>query len=258
MNPNGLSFGLALIAGLVSFLSPCVLSLVPAYVAYLGSRSITPEGIVAGPRRETIAHGVAFVLGFSVVFVTLGAVAGVLGQVLFDARGIVTKIGGIIVIIFGLHTLGVIHIPFLEYDIRRHRDPDRRLGYLSSALMGVFFSAGWAPCVGPVLGAILTLALSTNAIGQGVLLLSAYSLGLGIPFIGAAAGVGWVTRLLRRFKKYVRYVQIVTGILLVVIGILLFTGSLEALAGLTFISNFQTSLDDGVIRFWHWLTGGGH
>jgi cytochrome c-type biogenesis protein len=258
MSPNEVSVGLALIAGLVSFLSPCVLSLVPAYVAYLGSRSITPEGIIAGTRRETIAHGLAFVIGFSLVFVTLGAAAGALGGALFDARGIITKIGGVIVILFGLHTLGVIHIPFLEYDVRRHRDPDRRLGYLSSALMGVFFSAGWAPCVGPVLGAILTLALTTSALGQGVLLLSAYSLGLGIPFIAAAAGIGWVVTLLQRFKKYVRYVSIVTAILLIVIGILLFTGSLEALASFTFISNFQSSLDEGVIRFWHWLTGGGH
>jgi cytochrome c-type biogenesis protein len=258
MNPNEVGIGLALIAGLASFLSPCVLSLVPAYVAYLGSRSITPEGLVAGTRRETIAHGAAFVLGFSLVFVALGAAAGALGGALFDARGIVAKIGGIVVILFGLHTAGVIHISWLEYDVRRHRDPDRRLGLLSSALMGVFFSAGWAPCVGPVLGAILTLALTSSAIGEGILLLLAYSLGLGIPFIATAAGMGWVSSLLKRFKKYVRYVSIVTGVLLVVIGILLFTGSLEALAGLTFISKLQTSLDDGAIRFWRWLTGGGH
>jgi cytochrome c-type biogenesis protein len=258
MNPAEVSIGLALIAGLASFLSPCVLALVPAYITYLGSRSITDAGVEARSRGATIAHGVAFVAGFSMVFVTLGAAAGALGGALFDARGLITRIGGIVVILFGLHTVGVIHIPFLEYDLRRHRKPDPRLGYLSSALMGVFFSAGWAPCVGPVLGAILTLALTTNAVGQGVVLLAAYSLGLGIPFVAAAAGVGGVTRVLRRFKRFMRPAQVVTGLLLIIIGILLFTGTLEALAGLTFISTFQTSLDDGVIHFWHWLTSGGH
>jgi len=257
VDPTHVSVGLALLASLVSFLSPCVLSLVPAYVGYLSSRTITPDGGVVEHRWETVAHGLAFVLGFSVVFVALGAAASAIGALLFDARGLLTKVGGVVVILFGLHTLGLIHIPFLEYDTRRQQAPDRRLGYLSSALMGVFFSAGWAPCVGPVLGAVLTLALTADALGRGVGLLAAYSLGLGIPFLFAAAGVGRVSALLRRYRHAMRYASVATGVFLVLIGMLVFTDSLQALAGFTFVSDVQTSLDERAVQFWRWLTGGG-
>jgi cytochrome c-type biogenesis protein len=257
MDPSSVSFGLALIAGFVSFLSPCVLSLVPAYVTYLGSRAISPEGVVIGTRRDTFTHGLAFVLGFSLVFILLGAAAGALGAALFSARDLLVKIGGIVVVLFGLHTLGVIHIPFLEYDTRRAKSPERRWGYLSSSLMGIVFSAGWSPCVGPVLGAVLTLALSSNGVGRGILLLTAYSIGLGIPFLLAAAGIGRVSELLRRRGNYLRYANSVTGGLLILIGILVFTGTLETFANYTFVARFQSSLDQGVTNFWHWLTHGG-
>lgn len=258
MDPSSVSFGLALIAGFVSFLSPCVLSLVPAYVTYLGSRAITPEGVVVGTRRDTFIHGVAFVLGFSAVFILLGAAAGALGATLFGARDLLVKIGGVVVVLFGLHTLGIVHIPFLEYDTRRTKAPGRRWGYLSSSLMGVFFSAGWSPCVGPVLGAVLTLALSSDGVGRGVVLLAAYSIGLGIPFLLAAAGIGRVSELLKRRGRYLRYANYVTGGLLILVGILVFTGTLETFATYTFVSHFQSSLDQGVTNFWHWLTHGGH
>ncbi len=132
-------------------------------------------------------------LGFSIVFIILGVASSAFGHLLFDLRFILSKVGGIVVIIFGLHMIGVFRIPFLEYDTRIQQLPDRKWGYLSSALMGVFFSAGWAPCVGPVLGAILTLALNGGSISTGVSLLSAYSAGLAIPFLIAALGVGWVS-----------------------------------------------------------------
>lgn len=257
MDPNSVGLGLAFIAGFVSFLSPCVLSLVPAYVGYLSSRAITPDGMIVENRWGTLAHGLAFVLGFSVVFVALGAAASALGTALFEARGLLTKIGGVIVILFGLHTMGVIHIPFLEYDTRRQQVPDRRLGYLSSSLMGVFFSAGWSPCVGPVLGAVLTLALGANNIGRGVVLLSAYSLGLGIPFLLAAAGIGRASELLRRYGKYMRYMSAVAGVFLIAIGLLLFTGSLQVFARYAFVSDLQTYLDEGVVTFWRRLVGAG-
>ena len=257
MDPNNLSLGLAFVAGLVSFLSPCVLSLVPAYVGYLSSRAITLTGETIENRWATVAHGLAFVLGFSAVFITLGAAASAVGAALFVARGLVTKVGGVIVIVFGLHTMGVIHLPFLEYDTRRQRAPDRRLGYLSSSLMGVFFSAGWSPCVGPVLGAVLTLALSANNVGRGVVLLSAYSLGLGIPFLLAAVGIGRVSGWLRRYRKYMRYMSVVAGVFLIGIGLLLFTGSLQIFARYAFVSDLQTYLDQGVVTFWRALTGGG-
>ncbi len=230
MNPSDVTIWLALLAGLASFLSPCVLALVPAYVGYLGGVSVSPEGVVVRNRWTTFAHGLAFVLGFSVVFVLLGAAASLAGAFLYDFRTWLARIGGLVVIVFGLHTMGVIHIPFLNYDTRRQVAPDRRYGYFSSAMMGVFFSAGWAPCVGPVLGAILTLALSSAALGQGVVLLTAYSVGLAIPFLMAALGVGRVAELMRRHSLAVRYVSYITGALMIVVGFMLLTGTLERLA----------------------------
>jgi cytochrome c-type biogenesis protein len=238
MDPSEVTIGLALLAGLASFLSPCVLALVPAYVGYLGGVSISPEGVVVRNRWTTFAHGLAFVLGFSLVFVLLGAAASLAGAVLYDFRTWLARIGGLVVILFGLHTMGVIHIPFLDYDTRRQVAPDRRYGYLSSVMMGVFFSAGWAPCVGPVLGAVLTLALSSAALGQGVLMLTAYSIGLAIPFLLAALGVGRVAELMRRHANTVRYASFVTGALMVVVGVMLLTGTLERLARFGFFVDF--------------------
>jgi cytochrome c-type biogenesis protein len=264
MDPANLSFGVAFLAGLVSFISPCVLSLVPAYVGYLSSRAMVTAGHggqVAAPRSATLLHGVAFVLGFSVVFVALGAAASAIGTLLFDLQDILVRVGGLVVIVFGLHTMGVIHLPFLDYDTRRQQAPDPRLGYLSSALMGVFFSAGWAPCVGPVLGAVLTMAFTAEGVNRGAVLLSAYSLGLGIPFLLAAAGLGNVSHLLKRYGRYLRYVSIATGVLLVVIGVLLLTGvysgTMARLANLPVFANAAAALDEGVITFWAWLTGQG-
>ena len=238
MDPSEVTIGLALLAGLASFLSPCVLALVPAYVGYLGGVSISPEGVVVRNRWTTFAHGLAFVLGFSFVFVLLGAAASLAGALLYDFRTWLARIGGLVVILFGLHTMGVIHIPFLDYDTRRQVAPDRRYGYLSSVMMGVFFSAGWAPCVGPVLGAVLTLALSSAALGQGVLMLTAYSIGLAIPFLLAALGVGRVAELMRRHANTVRYASFVTGALMVVVGVMLLTGTLERLARFGFFVDF--------------------
>jgi cytochrome c-type biogenesis protein len=238
MDPNNLTIGLALLAGLASFLSPCVLALVPAYVGYLGGRSVTPNGIVEEKRWITFSHGLAFVIGFSLVFVILGAAASALGSILFDLRSWISRIGGVIVVIFGLHTLGVINIPFLDYDTRRQYQPNQRLGYLSSGMMGVFFSAGWAPCVGPVLGAVLTLAINGANLSQGVILLSAYSAGLAVPFLLAALGVARVTDLMRRHRRLIRYVSLATGVVLVIVGIMLFTGTLERLARFGFFVDF--------------------
>ncbi len=193
---NAYGIGISALAGMLSFLSPCVLALVPAYIGYLGGRSIAPGGKIIENRWVTFSHGIAFVLGFSIVFILLGAAASAVGALLYDMRQWIARIGGIVVIIFGLHTMGLITIPFLDYDTRKQVQPNPRLGYLSSALMGVFFSAGWAPCVGPVLGAVLTLALNSARITEGVVLLSAYSVGLAVPFLLAALGIGRVAELM--------------------------------------------------------------
>ena len=237
MDPNNVTAGLAFLAGLASFLSPCVLALVPAYVGYLGGRSVNQSGAVVENRWATFTHGVAFVIGFSVVFVALGAAASAIGGFLFDIREWIARIGGVAVVIFGLHTIGIINIPFLNYDTRHQVRPGKS-GYLSSSLMGVFFSAGWAPCVGPVLGAVLTLAVSGGELSQGVVLLSAYSAGLAIPFLLAALGVGRATQLLRRHSKAIRTLSMATGVVLVVVGVMLFTGTLEQLARFGFFVDF--------------------
>ena len=229
MDISQVGMGLAFLAGLASFLSPCVFSLVPAYIGYLGGRAAGGETTQSN-RFITFTHGLAFVLGFSFVFILLGVASASLGRVLFDLREVLAKVGGIVVIIFGLHMIGVFRIKFLEYDTRVQELPDRKWGYLSSALMGVFFSAGWAPCVGPVLGAILTLSLNGGSVSNGVTLLSAYSAGLAIPFLIAALGIGWVSVTLKKYGKVMHYVEIAMGVVLVIIGFTLFAGIYEKYA----------------------------
>lgn len=238
MDAGSVSMGLAWLAGVASFLSPCVFALVPAYVGYLGGIATQSDGGGSPPARwRVFSHGLAFVIGFSLVFIGLGAAASAVGQVLFDMRGWLSRVGGVIVIIFGLHTMGVITLPFLNADTRRQTAPDPSWGYLSSGLMGVFFSAGWAPCVGPVLGAVLTLALDSGSLGRGVLLLVAYSAGMAVPFLLAALGIERVAGWLRRYSRYLRYVSVATGVLLVIIGVMLLFGIFQRLAAFGFFIN---------------------
>ena len=216
------SIGLAFLAGLASFLSPCVFSLVPAYISYLGGRAAGSENR-PGDRLVTFTHGLAFVLGFSFVFVSLGITASALGSMLYGIRNWVARIGGIVVIIFGLHMTGVFRIGFLDFDLRVYYDGYSKYtrGYITSFLMGVFFSAGWSPCVGPVLGSILTLAIGGGSVALGVKLLSAYSAGLAIPFLIAALSIGWIFGILRRHGKVIRYVEVGFGIVLIIVGLML-------------------------------------
>lgn len=230
MDITNVTIGLAFLAGLASFLSPCVLSLVPAYVGYLGGRTAVLAEDAPPDRWVTFSHGLAFVLGFSTVFILLGIAASALGGLLYDLSTWIAKIGGVVVVIFGLHMIGIFRIPLLEYDLRPQSTPDRKRGYAASAMMGVFFSAGWSPCVGPVLGAILTLALNGGSIVVGVSMLAAYSAGLAIPFLLAALGINWVTTILRRYGKTMRYVEIAMGVVLVIVGAMLFLGTFEQIA----------------------------
>lgn len=230
--------GLAFLAGMASFLSPCVFALVPAYISYLGGRSIASE-----ERNNTwiaFSHGLAFVAGFSVIFILLGMAASALGGILYDLRYWLSKIGGIVVIIFGIHLTGLYRIKFLEYDLRPQSAPDRNRGYLASFLMGVFFSAGWSPCVGPILGTILTISLSGGSIAQGGILLAAYSAGLAIPFLIASVEIDLISNGIRRYGKVSYYIEKITGVLLILVGILLFTGRFERLASFgTFFGAFE-------------------
>ena len=237
MDISQVTLGLAFLAGLASFLSPCVFSLVPAYVGYLGGRAAGGDGKIAD-RWVTFTHGIAFVLGFSVVFVIFGAAVSVAGGLLYNLRYWLAKSGGIVVIILGLHMIGIFRIPFLEYDTRVDKAPNQKWGYLSSALLGVFFSAGWSPCVGPVLGTILTLAINGGSVALGAKLLSAYSIGLAVPFLAAALGIGWVMTILRKYNKVLHYVEMAMGVVLVFVGVLLFAGVFELLARYGYYVNF--------------------
>ena len=241
---SNLTFGIAFFAGLASFLSPCVFALVPAYIGYLSGRSVAAASVEGGAKSTswlTFSHGFAFVSGFSTIFILLGAVAGALGDLLYDITDYLVKIGGVVVVIFGLHMTKIIRIPFLDYDLRPQSKPDQRRGYLSSFLMGVFFSSGWSACVGPVLGAILTLSFNQGGSGQGALLLTAYSAGLAIPFLVAATQIGWVTTIIRRYGKVMHYAEIIMGVVLIAIGVLLFTNNFQTLANL---GSFIESVDE--------------
>ena len=224
------TIGLAFLAGLASFLSPCVFSLVPAYIGYLGGRSAAVcQNESPANRWNIFSHGLAFVIGFSLVFITLGVAASALGGLLSTIRPWIGRIGGVIVIIFGIHMTGILRIPFLEYDLRPQNRADRQRSYFSSAFMGVAFSAGWSPCIGPVLGAIATMAMNGGSIAQGVKLFSAYSAGLAIPFLVAAFGIGWITNILRNHRKMMHYVEIGMGVVMIGVGILLVLGKFATL-----------------------------
>jgi len=239
------SLGLAFLAGLASFLSPCVFALVPAYVGYLGGRSAAATKSNGGSTTwTTVSHGLAFVTGFSIVFISLGLLSSALGSLLYDFQWVLSRIGGLFVIIFGAHLTGIIRIPFLDYDLRPQSLPQRQRGYLSSMLMGVFFSAGWSPCIGPVLGLILTLAINGGSVVQGGLLLTAYSLGLAIPFLMAATQISWVSYLLRRYGRLSLIVERIMGAVLIVIGVLLLSGRLATLGTLGAFFDF---LDEGKV-----------
>lgn len=236
------SVGLAFLAGLASFLSPCVFALVPVYVGYLSGR-------VAGTQQQpdtwrSFLHGLAFVIGFSFIFILLGLFSAALGQFLFSFTRLLSQVGGVIVILFGLHLSGILRIRWLDYELRAQSSLQSQRGYLSSAMMGVFFSAGWVPCVGPVLGSILTLAFNSAELSQGAVLLSAYSAGLAIPFLVAATQVSWITNVVRRYARLSHYVERITGLVLVALGLLLLSGRFQTLASLGF---FFTTFEEGRI-----------
>lgn len=234
MDGQNVSLALAFVGGLLSFASPCVLPLVPAYLGYLGGGTVS--GIVSD-KKAGVLHSLTFVAGFSLVFVALGASVGVISSLLSRYLVWVQRIGGLVLIVFGLHTLGLLQIPFLYSDTRAQFQR-KGAGYVSSFLMGVFFSAGWAPCVGPILTAILLLASNTQTAGQGALLLFVYALGLGAPFVLAGLAVGSLTAWIRRMGRYMQWVSWISGVLLILIGVAIFTNSLRFLSAYGSFFNF--------------------
>jgi cytochrome c-type biogenesis protein len=223
--------GVAL-AGLVSFLSPCVLPLVPPYLGYLSGTSIEEmtgaEGIDADLWRRVVGASIFFVLGFTTVFVALGAGASVLGQWVQMHKSQLALISGIIIIGFGAHFLGILRVPLL-YRQARFAAPPPGAKLAGAFLMGLAFAFGWTPCIGPVLATVLALAANEASLGAGVRLLLVYSLGLGVPFVAAAAAIGPFLVFLQRFRRHLASVEMVMGGLLVATGILMLTGSLNGL-----------------------------
>jgi len=226
-DPGALGIAVAFAAGLLSFLSPCVLPLVPSYVGFLTGMTL-PE--MEGRRRVALLHALLFVGGFSLVFILLGASATALGRALNYYQVWLQRVGGVLIIAFGLVCLGLIKADWLTQERRLHIE-HKPVGFLGSALVGMAFGAGWTPCIGPVLGAILGLAATSADLSRGMLLLAVYSAGLAVPFLVAAVAVERFLDWFQRFRKYLPWVMKVSGAMLVVVGVLLVSGEFTRLAG---------------------------
>lgn len=223
--PN-LGILIAFVGGLLSFLSPCVLPLVPSYLGFITGLTFDE---MTGRRRIAMVHAVLFVLGFTLIFLIFGASATALGRSLKYYEVWFQRVGGALIILFGLYCLGVLRLGFLDREARVHLDR-KPLGYLGSVLVGMAFAAGWTPCIGPILGGILTLAATQDDMGRGMVLLASYSLGLAVPFLAAAFAVETFLDWFQRFRKHLRWIQRVSGVLLVFVGILLMTGQFTRMA----------------------------
>lgn len=226
-----ITVGIAFLAGLVSFVSPCVLPLVPAYLSLLTGESLEnlQSSSAANTRAQTLAHAVAFVLGFSLIFIGLGLSASAIGGALDANRALIAQIGGVLVVVLGLHMMGMLRIPLLMMDKRVHVQHDRRTLW-TSGLVGMAFAAGWSPCIGPILAGILAIA-SQQRSGQAAMLLAFYSLGLALPFLITALAIGGVLPLLARIKRSLRVVEFASGLFLIAVGLVLVNNAFLNVAG---------------------------
>ena len=237
---EGLSIPLAFVAGVVSFLSPCVLPLVPGYISMLSGASI--EELKAGAGTALVArifrNSIAFVVGFSVVFITLGASATAVGRFLVAQRTTFNIVAGITIIIFGLHLTGLVKIPFLYREARVNTGAPRR-GLLGAFVLGFAFAFGWTPCIGPILTGILALAAMRDTVFQGMFLLAIYSAGLAIPFVLTGLGLSQFLKFYSGFRKHLQIVEVLSGVLLIAIGVLMAFNKLGMLSGyLSFLNRF--------------------
>ncbi len=230
----------AFLAGILSFLSPCVLPLVPGYVSLISGASV--EDLQSPERRmlrTVMLHSVTFVLGFSVVFIALGAAATGIGQVVNEYHSLLSKIAGVIVIIFGLHLTGIWKIKALYADKRLH-DVKGGSSAVGSFAVGFAFAFGWTPCIGPILATILVLAGAQQTVLKGIVLLAVYSLGLAVPFLLTSLGVDRFLSFYGRFRRHLHTVEVISGILLIAVGVLIFLNNLKLLSGyLSFLNRFS-------------------
>jgi cytochrome c-type biogenesis protein len=226
MESTSVGLAVAFSAGLLSFLSPCVLPLIPSYVTFITGLSLDD---VQRARRTALVHGLLFVLGFSLIFLALGATATVLGRVLLTQRDWISRIGGIIIIVFGLYLLGVLNIGAFAKERRLHL-ADKPMGYFGTLVVGIAFGAGWTPCIGPILGSILIYTSSEASLTRGLALLSAYSLGLAIPFLASAVAIERFFKFFQRIKRQLVWMSRGAGVLMIAVGLLMVTNYFTILA----------------------------
>ena len=212
-------------AGLLSFLSPCVVPLVPVYLSSLYGPEIFDTGVVRR-RVPLFLHSLSFVIGFSIIFITLGAIAGLTGFAINPNSALLNKIAGSLLIVFGLFMLAALKLPWLNFEKRINPSLGNTTSYLRSLLIGAIFSLAWTPCVSPMLGSILTLALASETAWHGAYLLAIYSLGLGLPFLIIGIAFDSISPLLRRIHRYSRIIYIISSLLLITVGVLILTNSL--------------------------------
>lgn len=223
----------AFIAGLLSFLSPCVLPLIPSYITYITGISFAdlqaehPSHVI---RQKSILHSISFICGFTAVFVLLGASATFIGSFLQEHAVMIRKVGGVLLVLLGIHVTGLLHVKFLLGE-KRVSIKHKPSGYAGSFLVGIAFAAGWTPCIGPILAAILAVAATEDSVYHGILLLLLYSMGLGVPFFLSALAMHRFLLLFNRVKKYIHAFEIITGVFLVLIGVLIYTNWLSRLSG---------------------------
>jgi cytochrome c-type biogenesis protein len=239
----------AFVAGVVSFISPCVLPLIPGYLSFISGVSLeemrgmpvaaaagagggtvaVSTSVSAAAKRQVIITSLFFILGFSLVFVSLGASATYLGQFLMERLTIFGKIAGVLLIIFGLHTIGVFKIPFLlnEARVQANTKPASMIG---AVIVGISFAFGWTPCIGPILSAILLVAAQQDSVNQGIVLLSIYSLGLAIPFLLTAIAINQFFVAFKKIRRHYHTIEIVSGVLMIIIGVLIFTNRFTIIA----------------------------
>jgi len=230
---GGLIVALAfsMLNGFLSFVSPCILPLIPSYISYITGISYDE---LASPESRgknikiTLLHSLVFVAGFSIIFALLGATASMVGSVLTRHLDVIRVIGGIFIIVMGIIVMDVVPVPFLQREMKLHIKT-RPAGYIGTLVVGMVFAAGWTPCTGPFLGSVLTIAMESNTVSRGVVLLMFYSIGLGIPFVLAAISISAFLSSFNRLKRHLRTVRIISGIILIIMGVLLITDKLTIL-----------------------------
>lgn len=232
---DGISIPLALLGGLISFVSPCVLPLVPSYISFVTGISFEELTSTEGSRELKsiiLLNSLMFILGFSTVFVViLGSAAQLFGTLFLEYDEIIRKVGGAVIVLLGVHIIGIINIRILQMDKRLHFFRDKPAGFFGSFLVGIGFAAGWTPCIGPILSMIFTVAATSESPYAGTVLFIAYSLGLAIPFMLTSLGINSFLKHFQRLKHHMRMVSLVTGLLLIVTGLLIFFNSFAIISG---------------------------